>query len=315
MLWLLLACSPGAAPDLTDTTDRFFEVPAGATARGLGGALEKDGLVVSASDWTMFLRMGADGSCIKAGRHKVKRSMNATELLSALCGAPVPKDEPFTVVEGWRIRDIDEELTKKGWITDGAYIAEAAKVDSFIIPFKTANLEGYLYPDTYRVEPDRFTAHDMIQRQLDTFVSRFWNENKDKLGKRTLQDIVVMASLVEKEEPTPSNRPLIAGILWKRLDNDWNLGVDATSRYTLADWNDRDAFMKKLRDPSDPWNTRLKGGLPPTAIGNPGVEALQAAAQPKESEYWYYLHDSNKVLHPSRNEAEHEAYRRKYNVY
>jgi UPF0755 protein len=241
--------------------------------------------------------------------------MTATELLASLCGAPVPKDEPFTIVEGWRIQDIDKALTEKGWIQAGAVIAEAKKVESFTAPFPLTNLEGYLFPDTYRVEPDRFSAHAFLQRQLDTFSTRFWESNKDKLGTRSLSDIVIMASLVEKEEPTPSNRPLIAGILWKRLDTGWNLGVDATSRYTLDDWNNREAFMKKLRDPKDPWNTRLKQGLPPTAIGNPGIEALEAAASPKASEYWYYLHDSNKVLHASRNEAEHEAYRRKYNVY
>mgnify|MGYP003335319988 FL=1 len=110
-------------------------------------------------------------------------------------------------------------------------------------------------------------------------------------------------------------RSTVAGILWKRLDNHWNLGVDATSRYTLDDWNDRKAFLEKLRDPEDPWNTRLRGGLPPTPIGNPGAVALNAAMSPKESDCWYYLHDAQQVLHCSRTEAEHEAFRRKYNVY
>ena len=99
------------------------------------------------------------------------------------------------------------------------------------------------------------------------------------------------------------------------MDSSWNLGVDATSRYTIDKWNDRKAFLVQLRDPSDPYNTRLRGGLPPTAIGNPAIDSLTAALSPTESEFWYYLHDSQQVLHPSRNSAEHEAYRRKYNVY
>lgn len=315
MLLFLLACDLGAAPNPTDTTEHFFEVPAGATARGLGAALEKDGLVASASQWQWFLRMGADGSCIKAGRHKVSPSMNGNTLLAALCGPPVPKDEPFTVVEGWRILEIDAALTEKGWTKAGDFTSAVADISSFKAPFTPKSMEGYLYPETYRIEPEHFDAKEFAQRQLDTFTERFWTPYHDKLGTRTLDDVVIMASLVEREEPTPDNRPTIAGILWKRLDAPWNLGVDATSRYHLTDWNDRSAFLKQLRDPNDPYNTRLRAGLPPTAIGNPGLEALVAAAQPLSSEYWYYLHDSNKVLHPAKNVAEHEANRRRYNVY
>jgi UPF0755 protein len=323
MFLVLFACNFGTAPDPADNADRFFDVPAGATARGLGASLAAEGLVPSASDWTWFLRTGADGSCIKAGRHKVRRSMTASALLTSLCGAPVPKDEPFTVVEGWRIREIDEALAAKGWIQAGEYATAVADVSAYRLPFERKaadpkannSLEGYLYPETYRVEPEHFKVEAFVQRQLDTFVAKFWDEGKDDLGTRTLDQIVIMASMIEREEPTPSNRATVAGILWKRIDSGWNLGVDATSRYTLADWNDRQAFLKRLRDPDDPYNTRLRPGLPPTAIGNPGIEALKAAAKPVASDWWYYLHDSNKTLHPARTEAEHEANRARYNVY
>ena len=121
--------------------------------------------------------------------------------------------------------------------------------------------------------------------------------------------------MLEREEPRPSNRPMVAGILWKRIDTDNALGVDATSRYTIENWNDRKAFLTQLRDPSDPYNSRLRKGLPPTAIGAPTLESLQAAMEPVTSEFWYYLHDAEGNLHPSRNASEHEAFRKKYNVY
>jgi UPF0755 protein len=107
----------------------------------------------------------------------------------------------------------------------------------------------------------------------------------------------------------------VAGIMYKRLDAKTPLGIDATSRYTLPEWNDRKAFLKKLRDPADPYNTRLSAGLPPTAIGNPTLSSLEAAMKPEASEFWYYLHDADKNLHPARNAAEHEANRKKYDVY
>jgi UPF0755 protein len=317
MLLLFLAgCDLSAPADPNATTEVIFEVPAGANARGLATPLANAGLVKDGWRWEWYLRTGGDGTCIKAGRHKVKASMDAPTLLAALCGAPIPKDEPFTIPEGWRIRDIDAALTAKGWITAGAYTTAANDLAAYTVPFPLptdGTLEGYLYPETYKVEPDHFDPKQLVQRQLDTFATRFWNGRT--FSDRSLHAIVTLASLLEREEPSVTNRPLVAGILWRRIDAGWNLGVDATSRYTLDDWNDRVAFLKKLRDPADPWNTRLKPGLPPTPIGNPGIGALEAAAAPTASDYWYYLHDADQVLHPSRTEAEHEGFRRRYNVY
>jgi len=178
-------------------------------------------------------------------------------------------------------------------------------------------LEGYLYPETYGVVPLSFTVDGLLQRQLDTFAARIWTpfEAEIKKSGRTLHELVTMASLLEREEPTPAQRPLVAGILWKRVDAKVPLGVDATSRYELAHWNDRAAFLKKLRDVNDVWNTRHKPGLPPGPIGAPTVASFLAALRPVTSDNWYYLHDAQRVLHPSRNAQEHEALRAKYNVY
>jgi UPF0755 protein len=180
-----------------------------------------------------------------------------------------------------------------------------------------SSLEGYLYPETYGVVREGFSVEAFIQRQLATFGERFYELHKDEIGKsgRSLHDIVVMAAMLEREEPVPAQRSLVAGILWKRIDKGFALGVDATSRYELAEWNDRKEFLKKLRDPADRWNTRTRPGLPPGPIGAPTVDSLVAAMKPEKSEFWYYLHDADKNLHPSRNAQEHEALRVKYNVY
>lgn len=313
-LGIAAACAGADTPAVPgDDAPVMFEVPKGASASSLTEALEGQRLISGAFGWKWFLR-SADASCVKAGRHELRRAMTMREVLAALCAAPIPVDEPFTVVEGWRIREIDAELAKRGWIKAGEYakLAENKAVD---VPFAVTSptLEGYLYPETYRVEPKTFTPKAFIERQLATFQSKFLKNAE--LGERSLHEIVVMASMIEREEPTPANRPLVAGILWKRIGAGWNLGVDATSRYTLAEWNHRQAFLTQLRDPADPYNTRLRKGLPPTAIGNPGVEALNAALHPQASEYWYYLHDAQGQIHGGRDVAEHEANRAKYNVY
>lgn len=304
-----------AAPGAPEVT---FAVEKGTTARALGPKLQSEGLIEDARLWRFHLwRRG--GLALKAGRFKLSASMSIAELAKTLEGPPLPEDVPFVMIEGWRLRDTDEALAAKGLIKPGEYIAAARRPERFkaSFPLPTRSLEGYLYPETYAVVPDGFNVEAFIQRQLDTFGARFYDAHKAEVqkGKRSLHDIVVMASMLEREEPEPSQRPLVAGILWKRIDKNFPLGVDATSRYELADWNDRREFLKKLRDNTDEYNTRTRAGLPPSPIGAPTVDSLVAALRPTPSDYWYYLHDAEKKLHPSRNAEEHEALRVKYNVY
>lgn len=295
-----------------------FNVPRGSSGRGLGSLLAAQGLIRDARVWRWHLfRRGSFAP--KAGRHAVSPSMTMAEIATSLEGAPIPEDVPFVVVEGWRLRDTDAALAAAGLITPGAYVAAASRPERFTAPFPLpqGTLEGYLYPETYRVVPGALDVEALIQRQLDAFAERFYTPHRAALEKsgRTLHQVVVMASMLEREEPIPEQRPLVAGILWKRVDKGFPLGVDATSRYQLAQWNDRGAFLKRLRDPEDPWNTRHHKGLPPGPIGAPTVSSLQAAMEPTANEYWYYLHDAERKLHPSRNAQEHEALRKKYNVY
>jgi UPF0755 protein len=323
-LLLLGACNLaadhyGAAAEPGNTEPIEITIPAGTSPRSLGAVLGEAGVIDSADDFTMYVRITKEGGCLKAGRFRLTRAMDAAAILETVCGVPLPDDVPFTIVEGWRIREIDAALVEKGWIQPGEYAAIAKNPAglSAAFPLPEGSLEGYLFPETYMVIPDKWETKAFVQRQLDTLAERIYTPNKGAIAAsgRDWSDIVILASMLEREEPTPKQRPLVAGIIWKRLDSGWNLGIDATSRYTLDEWNDRRAFLKKLRDPSDPYNTRLRQGLPPTAIGNAGTTAFEAAIAPVKSEYWYYLHDTKGVLHPGRNAAEHEALRRKYNVY
>ncbi|HLT31604.1 MAG TPA: endolytic transglycosylase MltG [Myxococcaceae bacterium] len=314
--WLELRST---AAHSTDTALRVsFEVPRGASGQRIGELLADQGLIDSPMYWRWHL-MRRGGLKANAGMHELGPGMTLPEIASQLEKPTMAAEIPFVVVEGYRIADTDAALVAAGLIDPGEYIAAARDPSRFTaaFPLPTDSLEGYLYPETYRVGRERADVYKLIQRQLELFNERFYAEFRDELEKsgRTLHEIVVMASMLEREEPVPAQRPLVAGILWKRIDNGVPLGVDATSRYELAQWNDRKAFLKRLRDPSDIWNSRHRKGLPPGAIGAPTVSSLVASLRPVKSEYWYYLHDADRRLHPSRNGAEHEALRRKYNVY
>ncbi len=306
-----------APVDAGDTEAVRFTVPAGATANSMGGALASAGLISSADRWRLFLKLSGEGGCLKAGDFELNRAMALPEIMDTLCGVPLADDVPFTVVEGWRIRDIDAALAAQGLIDAGQYITLAERFEGLDLPFQPSGptLEGYLYPDTYQISPSGFEVDEFIERQVGTFWERFGEGHSGGHGDYTLHDVVVVASMLEREEPTPAHRPTTAGIIYKRLDGGWALGIDATSHYTLEEWNNRSAFIRQLKDPDDVYNTRLRQGLPPTAIGNPGIESLEAAVAPVETEWWYYLHDSNGQVHWARNGREHERNRERFGVY
>ena len=249
-----MGCVNGDTPmNANDTTNIVFEVPKGSTANGISSQLVAQNLVPSEWQWKWFLR-GEDASCLKAGKFRLQRAMSMRDLLQTMCGVPLADEIPFKVLEGWRILEIDAQLTAQGFIKAGEYKALAeSKAVKIPFPIESETLEGYLFPETYMVAADKsaFNTKAFIERQLKMFHDRFYTQNKDALGTRTLGDVVTMASMLEREEPTESQRPIVAGILWKRLDNKWRLGVDATSRYTLEDWTDERAFRRLLKDSSD----------------------------------------------------------------
>jgi len=321
MLMLLSACfvldgKVDTPVDAAATEPLVFEVPAGSSARSIAPALLEEGLIHDDMSWRWYLKSREAGGCLKAGKFELSAAMTYPELMEAMCGVPLADEVPLTIVEGWRIRDIDAALAEEGWIESGEYLAAAKDPGRFDLPFFVTGLrtlEGFLMPQTYNVPADGFTAEELIQRQIDLFWETWGAEAS--LGERTLYEVVIVASMLEREEPKPVNRPLVAGVIWRRLDGGWQLGIDATSRYTLENWNDRSSFLRQLRDESDPYNTRLRKGLPPTPIGNPALPSLEAATAPESSEYWYYLHDAEGNLHPAVNAAEHERNRARYNVY
>ena len=332
VLFALLALGAGAGwytlqsafeePVAPDSTETFtFEVKKGATLNQVGKALAEHGVIADARLWKIYLKLEPTAPNPKAGKHEIGPAMNIPQLLEALASKPISEDVPLTMVEGWRVRDADAALAAKGLIEAGAYIAAATDPRRFSVEFAlpedAETLEGYLFPETYMVAPGKLDVDKLVQRQLDAFYARFVKPNAEEISKseRSLSDLVVLGSMLEREEPKPETRPKVAGVMYNRLRNGDPLGIDATSRYTLDNWNDRRAFLKKLRDPNDPYNTRLKAGLPPTAIGAPSLPSLLAALKPEPSKYWYYLHDADANIHFAKTAAEHEANRKKYDVW
>ncbi len=219
-----------------------------------------------------------------------------------------------TIPEGYTIKDIDKLLKSKG-ITK-SIIGCSINCDfsdfSFLNLDRKNPLEGYLFPDTYFISKTGFDEKKFLDKLLHNFEDKVYLPNKDLFSSsnRTLDEVVNMASMIEKEALTYDERYIISGILWKRLDEGIALGVDATLRYEASNW-ETELTYKQLKT-NTPFNTRLNLGLPPTPISNPGLESILAALKPRSSKYYYYLHDKNQNIHYSVTNQEHSAKKLKY---
>jgi uncharacterized YceG family protein len=162
---------------------------------------------------------------------------------------------------------------------------------------KRRNLEGFLFPATYEFLP-KTTTSQLVTEQLKTF-RRNWAKIDLAYAKSknlTPYDVLIIASLVEKETLAPDERPLVAAVIYNRLKIGMTLGIDATIRYGLKVPGTESLRQSHLRDPT-PYNTRIHVGLPPGPIANPGLASMQAAAHPKQVNYLYFVRKPDKVHH------------------
>jgi len=158
-------------------------------------------------------------------------------------------------------------------------------------------IEGFLFPDTYDFGPSS-TGADIVRLQLQQFneVWRGVDLSAARARGRTPYDVLIVASMVERETRVPAERPLVAAVIWNRLDKGMTLGIDATLRYGLGVQGTRPLTKAQLAS-DNPYNTRRFHGLPPTPIGNPGLASIRAAARPAAVDYLYYVRKPDKLHH------------------
>jgi UPF0755 protein len=229
------------------------------------------------------------------------------ETTSAL--PPPPKPLKIIFPEGFTRRDMAKRITavdriakrKRGVtpkLSARAYLA-ATKRPRTIPGFgsKEYPLEGFLFPATYDFLPST-RSRQLVQKQLAAF-RRNWKQidlGYAKRKKLTPYDVLIIASMVERETLAPDERGLVAAVIYNRLHARMPLGIDATIRYALNVPGTQSLLESQLQNPT-PYNTRLHAGLPPTPIGNPGLASIQAAAHPANVNYLYFVRKPDKVHH------------------
>jgi UPF0755 protein len=175
-------------------------------------------------------------------------------------------------------------------LSGGVYASETAKPRRFPgFGLRKLPYEGFLFPDTYDFDR-KSTAADLVGDQLAEFTSMFGRLNLSYARSKNLTpyDVLTIASMVEGEAQVPSERPLVAAVIYNRLRDHMPLGIDATLRYGLHIPPTQSLTQSELADPT-PYNTRVHLGLPPTPINNPGLASLEAAAHPAHVDYLYFV--------------------------
>lgn len=292
-----------------------FIVPRGSSASEIGSLLYDNKLIRSKLAFKIYLMLVNKTKSINAGEFELTPSMDVAEIVSTLQKGP--KELWVVIPEGLRKEEIAVKITS-------ALQMDSKTASAFEKQFLNLakNDEGFLFPDTY-LFPKEATTESVYNRLKSTFDEKYTTLVKQYPdNKHTKAEIVTMASILERETKTVAEKPIVAGILWKRIDSGWPLQVDATVQYAVSTAKETSRNSANIEwwpvltiadlEIDSTYNTYKNNGLPPRPICNPGLESLKAALTPQASDYWFYIHSPDGVIHYAKTSQEHAANVRKY---
>jgi uncharacterized YceG family protein len=269
-------------------------VPQGSTAGDIGKLLADRGVIDSSFFFGLRTRLDGKRGALKAGTFTLRHDMSYKAALAALTATPkAPPVVKVTVPEGRSIAEEAPLIADSG--LKGGYRKAADRNPRTIKGFKnygvprgTGTLEGFLFPATYELKRGA-TARDLADEQLKAFRRNFDALSLKAAERKNLSayDVLIIASMIEREAQVPKDRALISAVIYNRLEQHMPLGIDATLRYHLNNWS-RPLRQSELKTDSA-FNTRTRQGLPPTPIGSPGLASMKAALKPADVPYLFYV--------------------------
>ena len=287
----------------------YIEIPRGASPDAIASMLVREGVLRRKWPLLFYLKVARKAKLIKSGEYRFPSPISPLGVLKKLQEGE-QRLSRFTVIEGWTRWDIADSLAH----VEELHLQDSAEALSLmddttairdIDPVAT-NLEGYLFPATYSYPPETKPAV-VIAGMVKRFRQDWTPERAERARalKMTPRQIVIIASLIETEAKLKDERPLIASVIYNRLSKHIALGIDSTIVYAsklAGKWrNDGKVYLSDVNRRS-PYNTRLFSGLPPGPIGSPGASSIDAALNPAQTDYLYYVRE------PSRDDGAHNFY-------
>lgn len=267
-----------------------FVIPPGQATSVIADRLAAAKLIRNPLAFRLELKRLGLETKLQAGSFKISPSMSTAEVAQSLTVGT--SDVWVTILEGWRREEIAESLARQ----------ELPAFDPEEFLALTAESEGMLFPDTYLV-PRQVDAEAIYDQLTTTFDQKVVKGLADEIASspRSFEDVLVMASLIEREARDFEQMKMVSGILWNRIDDGIALNVDATLQYAKG-YNQTEKSwwavpLSADKQITSPYNTYRHAGLPPQPIANPGLDAIKAALEPTPSANYYYLHDPQGNMH------------------
>lgn len=297
-----------------------FVIQPGEGVNQISQNLKDAGLISSMWNFEVYVWLRHWGTRLQAGEYVIPQNATIREVAQLVAaGKDAVVERSITVIEGWTISDIAGYLEREQVVSAAEFtaatqrLADRQLVSALADKPNGASLEGYLFPDTYRVYRGA-TGEEIVLKMLNNFEAKLTQELREqiKASGHSIFETVTMASIVEREGRHPEDGPVIAGIFWKRLDAGWALESDATLNYVLPRDQQKPSLGAAELANTSLYNSYKYKGLPPGPIANPGIRALQAAAQPQKSPYWFFLTTPDGTTKFGATFEEHVANKRRY---
>lgn len=277
------------AIDGTATDDAtFLRVRPGDTIYGMLDELERRGITSRDWRWQTLLRL--QPRTMQAGEYALPAGLTPNGLLELLASGDVIQYR-FTLVEGWNYRQLRDALLAEERLAVAAELLEADQI-MLALGSDAAHPEGWFLPETYSytASDDALDVLRRAYRAMQDALEQAWASRIDGLPLDSPYELLILASIVEKESSLAAERPRIAGVFVRRLQDNWRLETDPTVIYGMGEAYDGNIRRRDLREPT-PYNTYVIRGLPPTPIAMPGKEALFATASPTEESAMFFVAD------------------------
>jgi UPF0755 protein len=271
--------------------ERFIIIPRGTSSYQVAHLLQKEGVIRHWSWFLVYLKTVKRGAHLQAGEYRFDTPLSVVQVADKLIRGLIYYHE-LTIPEGYSLFDIAELLEEKGFSTATEFHKAARRSDHISqLTRSPKNLEGFLFPDTYRLARGT-TADEIVELMVDRFreVHAQWLEAQMKQSSLRLEELLTLASLIEKETSVDGERELVSAVFHNRLKKRMPLQCDPTVVYAarLAGSYRGTIFQSDL-DFESPYNTYRRLGLPPGPIANPGRRSIEAAIKPAEVDYLYFV--------------------------
>ncbi|MGL6113678.1 MAG: endolytic transglycosylase MltG [Cetobacterium sp.] len=283
--------------------NKILEIKSGEPVKKAFGTLGLDNNLI----FKIYLKLHNEGKNIKAGYYQITGNYSMVEIINILESG---KEKLFklTIPEGYSNNEIIEILEKNGFGNKEKFEEASKEIKNFPYLTPNNNFEGYLYPNTYFIR-ENATMKDIIQVMLREFLKKFPSDkypDKEEFYKK-----LIMASIIEREAKLPKEKPLMASVFYNRLKKNMTLSSDATVNY-VYDYKKRRMYYKDLKIDS-PYNTYKYKGLPPGPISNPDANSINAALNPAETDYLFFVAVAGDGSHYfTRTYKEHLEIQKKY---